>query len=116
MKKMLIAALAGLVASSALAGEKERQNSVKNLALLMIAEANCPNLRPNYTAMGLGMSLLGVSAKDWGDGGRYHDLLIAEIERQKTEIVRMSKENFCILMEDGFGPDGVIASGMIKRR
>jgi len=116
MKKLFIALLVGCIASSALAGEKERQNSVKNLALLMIAEANCPSLRPNYTAMGLGMSVLGVSAKDWGEGGRYHDLLLAEIERQKAEIVRMSKDSFCTLMEDGFGADGVIASGMIKRR
>jgi hypothetical protein len=116
MKRLFVALLAAFTASSVLAGEKERQNSVKNLALLMIAEARCPNLRPNYTAMGHGMSVLGVSPKDWGDGGRYHNLLVSEIERQKAEVIGMTQESFCSFMEDGFGTDGVIASGMIKHR
>lgn len=98
------------------ASEKERQNSVKNLALLMFADWNCPGLRANFTAMTMGMSALGVRIEDYAEGGRYHTLLVSEIKRHTAEAKSMTKESFCHYMEDGFGPDGVVIPGLIKHR
>lgn len=104
--------------SSAADDPTSHQAAMTKLAAKMVyGESRCRDRYDFNVAM---LDLLGsaykVSMADWRPGGRFRNLLEADIEVLKAEHGSSSDEMFCRALYANYGMNGLSAPGLMKRR
>lgn len=84
---------------------------------LFRAEQHCPHLRINHVAFAAAAQSAGVDggALEPPDGPFFKEA-VALYSSVEAEFGARSDQEFCEFAEDGFGPGGVIAAGLLKQR
>jgi hypothetical protein len=117
MRRASFAALAAcLLVGSAAAQSTPQKNFMKTVSLLMYGEDRCKHLRVNLLMISNAATALGISPSDWGDGGRFQPFMVQAYKDTLNVFGPKSDGVLCPLLEDGFGPDGSMIPGAIKRR
>lgn len=93
-----------------------QERFTRNIALLMYGESRCPKLRVNMLIIAQLAPTFKLKPADWAEGGRLHRVLASQYQTIKETFAQESDDVVCGMIEDGFGPDGTIAPGVIKRR